>query len=90
MDRTTAWKAARRRMVAEEALRALGRHTVLVSGRLRRAAYAPLTLPRALAAAGSSTGPIWTPRASLHWRGGATARGLTTLRVYGRAALVAK
>ena len=44
--------AADPRTVAEEALRALGRHTVLVSGRLRRAAYAPLTLPRALAARG--------------------------------------
>lgn len=38
--------------VAEEALQALGRHTVLVSGRLRRAAYAPVTLPRAIAARG--------------------------------------
>jgi uncharacterized protein len=44
--------AADPRTVAEDALRALGRHTVLVSGRLRRAAYAPLTLPRALAARG--------------------------------------
>src|SRR5919106_967517 len=40
------------RVVAEEALQALGRHTVLVSGRLRRAAYAPVPLPRAIAARG--------------------------------------
>jgi hypothetical protein len=38
--------------VAGEALRALGRHHVLVSGRLRRAALIPLTTPRALAARG--------------------------------------
>jgi short-subunit dehydrogenase len=38
--------------VAEEALQALGRHTVLVSGRLRSVAYAPVTLPRAIAARG--------------------------------------
>jgi short-subunit dehydrogenase len=44
--------AADPRAVAEEALAALGRHTVLVSGRLRRAAYAPLTLARAIAARG--------------------------------------
>ena len=44
--------AADPRAVAEEALAALGRRTVLVSGRLRRAAYAPLTLPRAIAARG--------------------------------------
>jgi short-subunit dehydrogenase len=42
--------AAAPRTVAREALRALGRHNVLVSGRLRRAALAPLTMPRALAA----------------------------------------
>jgi short-subunit dehydrogenase len=42
--------AATPRAVAEEALAALGRHTVLVSGRLRRAAYAPVILPRAIAA----------------------------------------
>jgi short-subunit dehydrogenase len=40
------------RTVAREALRALGRHRVLVSGRLRRAALAPITTPRALAARG--------------------------------------
>jgi uncharacterized protein len=44
--------AADPRVVAAEALRALGRRTVLVSGRLRRAAYAPVTLPRAAAARG--------------------------------------
>jgi short-subunit dehydrogenase len=44
--------AADPRVVAAEALQALGRHTVLVSGRLRRAAYAPVTLPRAIAARG--------------------------------------
>jgi hypothetical protein len=44
--------AADPRRVAGEALRALGRHHVLVSGRLRRAALAPLTAPRALAARG--------------------------------------
>jgi short-subunit dehydrogenase len=44
--------AASPRAVADEALRALGRHTLLVSGRLRRAAFAPLTAPRALAARG--------------------------------------
>jgi short-subunit dehydrogenase len=38
--------------VAAEALQALGRRTVLVSGRLRRAAFAPVTLPRAIAARG--------------------------------------
>jgi uncharacterized protein len=44
--------AADPRVVAAEALRALGRRTVLVSGRLRRAAYAPVTMPRAIAARG--------------------------------------
>jgi short-subunit dehydrogenase len=44
--------AADPRVVAAEALQALGRHAVLVSGRLRRAAYAPVTLPRAIAARG--------------------------------------
>lgn len=44
--------AAAPRTVAREALRALGRHDVLVSGRLRRTALAPLTVPRALAARG--------------------------------------
>jgi uncharacterized protein len=44
--------AADPRVVAVEALRALGQRTVLVSGRLRRAAYAPVTLPRAAAARG--------------------------------------
>ena len=58
--------AADPRAVAAEALRALGRRTVLVSGRLRRAAYAPLTLPRAAAARGlgSTIGMLspWQPR----------------------------
>jgi hypothetical protein len=39
-------------VVAAEALQALGRRTVLVSGRLRRAAYSPVTLPRAVTARG--------------------------------------
>lgn len=44
--------AADPQAVAREALGALGRHTVLVSGRLRRAALAPLTIQRAIAARG--------------------------------------
>jgi uncharacterized protein len=41
--------------VAAEALAALGRRRVLVSGRLRRAAMAPVVLPRELAARGLGT-----------------------------------
>jgi len=44
--------AADPQAVAREALDALGRHRVLVSGRVRRAATAPLVLPRRLAARG--------------------------------------
>jgi uncharacterized protein len=47
--------AADPREVAEEALAALGRHRVLVSGRLRRAVMAPVVLPRELAARGLGT-----------------------------------
>lgn len=44
--------AAEPRAVAREGLNALGRHRVLVSGFARRAAFAPLVLPRLLAARG--------------------------------------
>jgi uncharacterized protein len=61
--------AADPRVVAAEALRSLGRRTVLVSGRLRRAAYAPVTLPRAAAARylGLTIGMLspWQPRSGL-------------------------
>jgi hypothetical protein len=44
--------AADPRVVATEALQALGRRTVLVSGRRRRTAYVPVTRPGAAAARG--------------------------------------
>lgn len=47
--------AADPRDVAREGLDALGRHRVVVSGRARRLAFAPITIPRRLAAMGIGT-----------------------------------
>jgi uncharacterized protein len=60
--------------IAEEALQALGRHAVLVSGRLRRIAYAPVTLPRAIAARGLGC----TMSLLNRWQVGSASRRATT------------